>query len=191
MSYFPTIAGVALAAVAMAAAIPASAQDTIKIGVLLIDSGPLASLRETETKAVNLAIEQENAAGGVLGKRLEADFISYPGTPDAAVDSASRAIQKDGALFITGMVTSAVAPALIAKMPALNGIIVEAMARADVLTGARCSKDYFRITETDSMVMRAVSQFVADSGSRCDHAKDLVELVSPDRIQQNLIRNPP
>ena len=81
------------AAIAMATTAPtvARAEDTIKIGVLLIDSGPLASLKETQVKAANLAIEQINAAGGAAGKKLEAVFVTYPGTPDTAVDGATRA----------------------------------------------------------------------------------------------------
>src|SRR5437762_1541219 len=84
-------------AIATATTVPSAAfaDDTVKIGVLLIDSGPLAGLKETQTKAVNLAIERINAAGGGAGKKLEAVFITYPGTPDTAVDGATRAVQKD------------------------------------------------------------------------------------------------
>ena len=60
----------------------AYAADTIKIGALMIDSGPLAGLEDSQMKAVNLAIDEINAAGGAAGKKLEADFITYPGTSD-------------------------------------------------------------------------------------------------------------
>src|SRR5229473_2451555 len=153
-------------AIAMATTAPttASADDTIKIGVLLIDSGPLAGLKETQTKAANLAIEQINAAGGAAGKKLEAIFISYPGTPDTAVDGATRAVQKDGAMFITGMDTSSVSPALQAKLPALKALMVEVMANADGLTGKGCSPNYFRVNANDSMIMGAFREFLKDQG---------------------------
>ncbi len=153
-------------AIAMATTAPtvAFADDTIKIGVLLIDSGPLAGLKDSQTKAVNLAIEQINAAGGAAGKKLEADFITYPGTPDTAVDGATRAVQKDGAIFITGMDTSAVSPALAAKLPSLKALMVEVFAQADGLTGKGCSANYFRVNVSDSMIMGAVKEFVKDLG---------------------------
>jgi branched-chain amino acid transport system substrate-binding protein len=154
--------GALLGASALCAGCPAYAADTIKIGVLLIDSGPLAGLKETQQKAVNLAIEQINAAGGAAGKMLEADFISYPGTPDTAVDGATRAVQKDGALFITGMDTSAVSPALSAKLPALNALMVEVYAQADALTGKNCSANFFRANVNDSMLMNAAGQFLKE-----------------------------
>ena len=153
-------------AIAMATTAPttASANDTVKIGVLLIDSGPLAGLKETQTKAVNLAIERINAAGGGAGKKLEAVFITYPGTPDTAVDGATRAVQKDGALFITGMDTSSVSPALQAKLPALKALMVEVMANADGLTGKGCSPNYFRVNANDSMIMGSYREFLKDQG---------------------------
>jgi branched-chain amino acid transport system substrate-binding protein len=154
--------GALLGASALCAGCPAYAADTIKIGVLLIDSGPLAGLKETQQKAVNLAIEQINAAGGAAGKMLEADFISYPGTPDTAVDGATRAVQKDGALFITGMDTSAVSPALSAKLAALNALMVEVYAQADALTGKNCSANFFRANVNDSMLMNAAGQFLKE-----------------------------
>jgi branched-chain amino acid transport system substrate-binding protein len=151
-------------AVAAIVATAASAQETIKIGVLLIDGGSLAVLKDTQVKAVNLAIEDFNAAGGVLGRKFEADFITYPGSPDTAVDAATRAAQKDGALFITGMTTGSASTALGPKLRALNVLMMEVFARPDALTRKGCSSNYFRITENDSMVMGAVKEFLKDKG---------------------------
>lgn len=152
------------AALALAVTTAALAEDTVKIGVLLIDSGPLAGLKDTQVKAVNLAIERINAAGGAAGRKLEAIFISYPGTPDTAVDAATRAAQKEGALFITGMDTSAVTPALQAKLPALKVLMLEVMANADGLTGKNCSPNYFRVNASDSMIMGTFREFLKDQG---------------------------
>ena len=155
----------AAAAVAIASTTPTvAADDTVKIGVLLIDSGPLAGLKDSQTKAVNLAIERINAAGGAAGKKLEADFITYPGTPDTAVDGATRAVQKDGALFLTGMDTSAVSPALAAKLVSLKALMVEVFAQADGLTGKGCSANYFRANVSDSILMGAYREFLKDQG---------------------------
>jgi branched-chain amino acid transport system substrate-binding protein len=157
------LAGVMIGASALCAGSGVHAADTIKIGVLLIDSGPLAGLKETQTKAVNLAIEEINAAGGAAGKKLEADFITYPGTPDTAVDGATRAVQKDGAIFITGMDTSAVSPALAAKLTTLNALMIEVYAQADGLTGKNCSPNFFRMNVNDSMLMNAAGQFLKEN----------------------------
>ena len=60
--------------IAVTAPTVAFAEDTIKIGVLLIDSGPLAGLKETQTKAVNLAIEKLNLP-------IECRLIAQPTKP--------------------------------------------------------------------------------------------------------------
>ena len=164
VGYGARLAAATAMAIAMTAATDASAEDTIKIGALLIDSGPLAGLKESQTKAINLAIEQINAAGGADGRKLEADFITYPGTPDTAVDGATRAVQKDGAIFITGMDTSAVSPALAAKLPALGVLMVEVYAQADGLTGKGCSANFFRANVNDSIIMNADGKFLKDKG---------------------------
>ena len=147
---------------ALIAASSAFAEDTIKIGALLIDSGPLAGLKESQTKAINLAIDEINAAGGAAGKKLEPVFITYAGTPDTAVDGATRAVEKDGALFLTGMDTSAVSPALSAKLASLNALMVEVFAQADPMTGKACNPNYFRVNVNDSMLMNAVGEFLKD-----------------------------
>ena len=152
------------AAMTFAAVNAASADDTVKIGVLLIDSGPLAGLKDTQIKAANLALEQINAAGGAAGRKLEANFITYPGTPDTAVDGATRAVQKDGAMFITGMDTSAVTPALQTRLTALKALMLEVMANADGLTGKNCSPNYFRVNANDSMIMGTFREFLKDQG---------------------------
>jgi branched-chain amino acid transport system substrate-binding protein len=164
VGYGARLAAAAAMAIGVTAATDASAEDTIKIGALLIDSGPLAGLKESQAKAINLAIEQINASGGAAGRKLEADFISYPGTPDTAVDGATRAVQKDGAIFITGMDTSAVSPALAAKLPALGVLMVEVYAQADGLTGKGCSANFFRANVNDSIIMNADGKFLKDKG---------------------------
>jgi branched-chain amino acid transport system substrate-binding protein len=156
------LVGTAAGAFGLLVACSAFADDTIKIGALLIDSGPLAGLKDSQAKAINLAIDDVNKAGGVLGKKLEAVSITYAGTPDSAVDGATRAVQKDGAIFLTGMATSAVSPALSAKLASLNALMIEVYAQADALTGKACNPNYFRLNRNDSMLMNATSRFLED-----------------------------
>ena len=156
------LTGAMAGAAALLAASCALAEDTIKIGALMIDSGPLAGLKDSQTKAINLAIEQINAAGGAAGRKLEPVFVTYAGTPDTAVDGATRAVQQNGALFLTGMDTSAVSPALSAKLASLNALMVEVFAQADTMTGKGCNPNYFRANVNDTMLMNAVGDFLKD-----------------------------
>src|ERR1039457_7213355 len=73
-----------LAAVAATCALfasPAVAQEPIKIGAFLSVTGGAAFLGDPEQKTLELYVEKINAAGGVLGRKLQ--LVSY----DSAGDS--------------------------------------------------------------------------------------------------------
>ena len=62
-----TAAGLALA---IAFGMPAVAQDTLTIGIMVPTTGSEATYGQDMANAVNLAIDEINKAGGVLGKPL-------------------------------------------------------------------------------------------------------------------------
>ncbi len=136
----------------------AAAEDTIKIGAILIDTGPFANLYERQVRALNLAVDTMNAKGGALGRKFEAVVITHAGTPEAAVQAATRAAQRDGAKFLTGMFTSSIALAMSARMPALGALMIDPFSQSDALTGKNCSAGYFRVSTNDSMIMGAVKE---------------------------------
>ena len=62
--------------IAMTAAIaPASAQDTIKVGILHSLSGTMAISETTLKDVMLMLIEEQNKKGGLLGKKLEAVVV--------------------------------------------------------------------------------------------------------------------
>ena len=71
MGVFKKFTGLAIAATVAAFAQPASAQQTIKIGALNPYSGPLALYGTEVPRGYELATDKINAAGGVLGKKIE------------------------------------------------------------------------------------------------------------------------
>ena len=65
----------AAGAIAAAAAAPARADETIKVGVLHSLSGTMAISETTLKDAMLMLIEEQNKKGGVLGKKLEAVVV--------------------------------------------------------------------------------------------------------------------
>src|SRR2546430_7787405 len=59
-------------ALGLAAAFPAQAQDTIKVGILHSLSGTMAISETTLKDTMLFLIDEQNKKGGVLGKKLEA-----------------------------------------------------------------------------------------------------------------------
>ena len=94
-----------LAAVAASFALiaaPAVAQEPIKIGAFLSVTGGAAFLGDPEQKTLELYVEKVNAAGGVLGRKLQ--LVSYDSAGDAekARTFAKRLIEQDKVDVIVG-----------------------------------------------------------------------------------------
>lgn len=73
-----------LGAAVAAAALPALAQETIKVGVLHSLSGTMAISETTLKDTVLMMIDEQNAKGGILGKQLEPVVVD-PASDWAAV----------------------------------------------------------------------------------------------------------
>src|SRR5258706_6727119 len=87
-------------------AAPALAQATIKVGVLHSLSGTMA-ISETVLKDVTLmAIEEINAKGGVLGKKLEAVVVDPASNWPLFAEKARQLLTQDKVAVVFGCWTS-------------------------------------------------------------------------------------
>ena len=64
--------------------LPCTAQDTIKVGIVLPLTGDQAKFGEIEKLSFDLALEEINATGGVKGKKLEFLIEDDTGRPEVA-----------------------------------------------------------------------------------------------------------
>ena len=105
--------GVWLVAGGMAlAAAPATAQKAIRIGYPVILSGPGALIGEPSLKGAQMYVEEINAKGGVLGRKLELLVRDTKGNADEAVRIARDLILRENVDFLVGTLTSAEGPAV-------------------------------------------------------------------------------
>lgn len=73
----------------------AGAQEPIRIGAVLSTTGPIGYAGDPALKTLELYVDQVNAAGGVLGRKLQ--LITYDDASEAAKTSAftRRLIESD------------------------------------------------------------------------------------------------
>ncbi|HTO46605.1 MAG TPA: ABC transporter substrate-binding protein [Burkholderiales bacterium] len=83
-------------------AAPAAAQEPIRIGAFLSVTGPAAFLGDPEQKTLELYIDRLNAAGGVLGRKLQLVAYDDGGDAEKARTFAKRLIEQDKVDFIVG-----------------------------------------------------------------------------------------
>lgn len=100
------LAGVAAAALAALAGLgaptPASAADPIRIGEINSYTGPLAAFTQPYRNGWELAVEQVNAKGGVLGRPLEVLARDDGGKPAEAVKFAEELVRREKVDLLAG-----------------------------------------------------------------------------------------
>src|SRR5664280_3186737 len=88
-------------ALAVSLVTPATAQQTIKIGELNSYKAQPAFL-DPYKKGMELAVEEINAKGGVLGKKLEVISRDDGANPGEAVRVAEELVTREGVVMIAG-----------------------------------------------------------------------------------------
>ncbi|MEX0637828.1 MAG: ABC transporter substrate-binding protein [Burkholderiales bacterium] len=86
----------------LATATAVQAQAPIRIGAFLAVTGPAAFLGDPEQKTLELYVERLNAAGGVLGRKLELVAYDSGGDAEKARTFAKRLIEQDRVDVIVG-----------------------------------------------------------------------------------------
>jgi urea transport system substrate-binding protein len=101
--------GATMAATALAAPFlrRAQAADPIKIGSLLDLSGPIGTSGQPMFDAIQLAVEEVNAAGGLLGRPIQLVNYNTQSTIQLYSQYAQQLALKDGVAAVHGGITSA------------------------------------------------------------------------------------
>ena len=101
----------------------AYAQDTIKVGILHSLTGTMA-ISETALKDVALmTIDEINAKGGVLGKKLEAVVVDPASSEPLFAERARELLAQDKVAVVFGNWTSASRKAVLPVFKELNGLL--------------------------------------------------------------------
>ncbi len=113
----------ALATAGLAIGTPAFAADTIKVGVLHSLSGTMA-ISETVLKDVTLmTIDEINAKGGLLGKKLEAVVVDPASNWPLFAEKARQLITQDKVSVVFGCWTSVSRKSVLPVFEELNGLL--------------------------------------------------------------------
>lgn len=102
----------------------AHAADPVRIGITTVLSGPTADRGQSEQYGAQLALNRVNAAGGVLGRPVEAYYSDNARTPATGVAGTKRLIEQERVSVLIGAlstpVTHAIMPVIAeAKVPLL------------------------------------------------------------------------
>src|SRR6266567_1993470 len=114
----------ATAGLAMAlAALPAKAQDTIKVGILHSLSGTMAISETTLKDVMLMLIDEQNKKGGLLGKKLEAVVVDPASNWPLFAEKARELISKDKVAAVFGCWTSVSRKSVLPVFSELDNIL--------------------------------------------------------------------
>lgn len=151
-----------LAALALTAALPLAAlaqgKEPVKIGLVSSKSGVFAQQGEEVMRAVQFAIDEANAKGGVDGRKVEVQTADDEGTPDAGRRVAEK-LARDGYNLLIGAIPSSISLALAQNLERWDAAYFAVASKSDKLTGDTCRPRSFRTNHSDAMDMAMIGQW--------------------------------
>lgn len=153
---------VALGAVALAssAALPSLAQDTMKLGLVAAMSGQSAKSGEAIVRGLSVAIDEINAKGGLLGKKVELVVRDDESNPAKGVVAARELVQREKVAAMFGGLDT---PVSLAIVPFANQSKVPFMgvwAAGTPITRNGAAENYvFRVSAVDELVNIAMLDY--------------------------------
>jgi branched-chain amino acid transport system substrate-binding protein len=144
-------------------AIVHSQADAIRIGHLTPRTGFLGPLGEYAVMGVNLAVDEINAGGGIMGRKI--DLIAEDSVnPQTASTKAERLIERDKVVAIIGEISSASGLA-IAQVAQRNRILFfNTGCNSDELRGKSCNRYMFHTEAANTMYVNACGQALLRDG---------------------------
>lgn len=117
------IAGLAAAALIAGGVAAASAQETIKVGILHSLSGTMAISETTLKDAMLMLIDEQNKKGGLLGKKLEAVVVDPASNWPLFAEKARELISQNKVAAVFGCWTSVSRKSVLPVFKELNNIL--------------------------------------------------------------------
>ncbi|PIP49000.1 MAG: hypothetical protein COS87_03000 [Chloroflexi bacterium CG07_land_8_20_14_0_80_45_17] len=138
--------------------------ETIKIGCVMDLSGDLAAMGARMLNGARLAVEEINAAGGVLGKQVELIAEDGKTDPAAGLERVKKLIEIDGVQVIVGPMISGSSKLAIPYAKERKVPLITMSATAFELSEMEGTEWFFRACLLDDAQGRVLSDIVMEEG---------------------------
>ena len=148
------------------AALPASAADPIKIGLVTALSGQSARAGEALTRGLTIAIDEVNAKGGVLGRKVELVRRDDEANPAKGVIAARELVQREKVAVLIGGLDTPVALAIVPFANEQKVPFIDPWAAGTGITVNGAKDNYvFRVSARDDLVDKAIVNYAIKNHS--------------------------
>jgi branched-chain amino acid transport system substrate-binding protein len=136
-----------------------AAEDPIKIGHLTPRTGFGGQMGAYAVLGAQLAVEEANARGGVLGRPVEVVYEDSV-NPGTAVQKARKLIEKDKVHVLVGEIISASTLAISEVAQEAGILFISTGSHSDEVRGTRCHRYNFNIDASNTMYVSAIGQWL-------------------------------
>jgi len=141
---------------------PAAAADEFKIGLFIALSGPASLFGPTQKASAELATEEINKAGGILGRQIRLIPTDAGGPPAESTKSAVRLMLEEKVDMLVGSHDSATREALVATIKGKVPYIY-----TPTYEGGECAFNTYVIADTPEQQIRpSVAYMMKDRGAK-------------------------
>ncbi len=135
------------------------AEEPIKIGHISPQTGFLAAIGKYSDAGAQLAVDEINEKGGLLGRKVQL-INEDEANPGVAAQKARKLIEKDQVIAITGIVSSASALVVGDEAQRAKILFINAGANSDEIRGARCHRYVFSTEGSNTQYVSAVATWL-------------------------------
>lgn len=137
-------------------------QKPIRVGMPMPLSGPPALFGDPAAKGAQMFVDEINAKGGVLGRKIELLVRDSKADANEAVRVARELMLKENVDFLVGTLTSAEGPAVSVVAKENKIVFIAPIPKTDQLTAPDKLHPYvFRVAATTTMEGRSAAEIVA------------------------------
>ena len=143
----------------------ATSTDPLVVGTLLPQTGDLAFLGPPEIAGADLAVQEINEAGGVLGQPVQ---LIQRDSGDTSTDIATQSVDallQENVDVIVGAASSAVTRTVIDKITGAGVVQISPANTSDEFTNYDDNGLYFRTAPPDTLQARALADLIINDGA--------------------------
>ncbi|MFN9450215.1 MAG: ABC transporter substrate-binding protein, partial [Rubrivivax sp.] len=160
-----TAASTAAASLALPAWARAQSNEPIKSAALIPLTGSGGAYGPTMQRAAELVVNEVNAAGGVLGRRVQLQVEDDQTNPESAVRAARKLIDADKVCAIIGTWASSVTTA-VAPLCWENKVFLATVSGGEHITKMPHQGYIVRTQPTSELLGTVFANFIADEGGK-------------------------
>ncbi len=132
----------------------------VKLGMNYPMSGPYKRQGLDQWRGAQIALEEINYSGGILGKKVEIICLNSRSKPDLSIDNVTRLIEHDKVAMVFGGVSSGVAIAVGDVCQSKGVVFMATITASNATTGERGHRNTFRVCYNAWMGANALSTYL-------------------------------